>query len=50
MIEEHGVMIAALREIVAEKSYKGFGDPADRLVYVTEIARAALARIDKENA
>lgn len=44
--ELHDELVAALREIVGQEHYRGFGDPASRAEYVDRIARAALAKAD----
>lgn len=39
----------ALREIVEQRHYQGFGDPASRGIYVKEIARRALAEVGEDD-
>ncbi|HOX60371.1 MAG TPA: hypothetical protein PLL30_16955 [Candidatus Krumholzibacteria bacterium] len=39
-------LLAALREIVAQDGYNGFGDPASRATYIESVARAAIAKVE----
>jgi hypothetical protein len=41
-------LLAALREIVEQKDYQGFGDPVSRSTYIDGIARAAVAKATGE--
>lgn len=47
-MDKEQIMREALEEVLAQKDYRGFGEPVGRLVYVQAVADRALGRCKEE--